>query len=233
MWTPRRTVIALGAVTLAAGTLMLLGRGSEGTNDQSSPLSGSPVDTATAETSVPVPDPTEIDEPVVAAPVEWEPLEFERSADGARGAAIAYLETTEEAVTLSPEEAAAGARSMASAAFADDFAADTEARMAELWESIPAGITLRLAPIETRVSADGDAWRVSVWFVEAITVGTDAVVDDWRTASYRLVWEEGTWKIDEFASERGPMPGRGSQPASASPSAFEALLSGFDDEGLS
>ena len=63
-------------------------------------------------------------------------------------------------------------------AFADEFATDTEARMAELWESIPAGITLRLAPIETRVSADGDAWRVSVWFVEAITVGTDAVVDD-------------------------------------------------------
>lgn len=232
MWTPKRTVVVLGVATITTGAVLMLGRSAE-TDGQSSPSSVSPVDTATAEASAPVSGPIEIDEPVIADQVDWEPLEFERSVEGARSAAITYLESTEEAVTLSPEQAAVGARSMASAAFQDEFAADTEARMAELRESIPAGITLRLAPIETRVSADGDSWQVSVWFVEAITVGTDAVVDDWRTASYRLVWEDGTWKIDEFASERGPMPGRGSQPASESPSGFEALLSGFDDEGLS
>ncbi len=232
MWTPKRTVLVLGVVTIATLAILMLGRSGE-TDGQSSPSSVSPADTATAEASAQVSDAVEVDEPVGADPVDWEPLEFERSAEGARRAAIAYLESTEQAVTLRPEEAAMGARLMASAGFADEFAADTEARMVELRESIPAGITVRLAPIETRVSADGDSWRVSVWFVEAITVGTDAVVDDWRTASYRLVWEDGTWKIDGFVSERGPMPGRGSQPASESPSGFEAMLSGFDDEGLS
>ena len=105
--------------------------------------------------------------------------------------------------------------------------------MVELRDTIPIGITLRLAPIETRVTPDGDGWRVSVWFVEAITIGTDGVVDDWRTATYRMVWEDNIWKIDAFTSERGPMPGRGSQPASETPAGFEALLEGFDDEGLS
>ena len=158
---------------------------------------------------------------------------FEQTAAGARAAAVAYLESTETGVTLQPAEAGAWARESASADYADEFAADTEARMVELWETIPEGITLRLAPVETRLVADGDAWLVSVWFVEAITIGTEGVVDDWRTATYRRVWEGGTWKIDRFASERGPMPGRGTSPGSETPAGFEALLAGFDDEGLS
>lgn len=158
---------------------------------------------------------------------------FERTEAGARTAAVDYLEATEEAILLSPIEAAAMQRTMATTEFAEEFGADTELRMTELLSAVPAGITLRVAPIEARVVADGDGWFVSIWYVQAITISAESVVDDWRTANYRLRWEDGTWKIAAFDSERGPMPGRGTQPPSASPEQFETILADFSDTGLS
>lgn len=159
-------------------------------------------------------------------------LQFERSEPGARAAAVAYLELTEEAVALGPGEAVEMQRAIATAEFADEFGADTEQRMVELNETIPGGIVLRVAPIEVRSDADDEDWLVSVWYAQAITMVGEAVVDDWRTASYRMRWESGTWKIAAFSSERGPTPGRGNQPASASPIDFEAQLDGYSDEGI-
>jgi len=158
---------------------------------------------------------------------------FLRTEAGALAAAISYLEATEEVVTLTPADAAAAQSAIATAEFADEFAADTEQRMTELAEAVPGGITLRLAPIEARSVAHGDDWLVSIWYVQAITLVGETVVDDWRTANYRMRWEDDTWKIASFESNRGPMPGRGTQPASATPTQFEALLAGFSDDGLS
>ena len=164
MWTPKRVVItALIALTTVAVFLSL-----RGGNEQTVPTAGSApasvppalTDTAEADTST-----TEIEggsvevdgQPLPAAPSG----QFEQSADGARAAAVTYLESTETGVTLRPAEAAAWARESASAAYADEFAADTEAQMIELWDTVPAGIILRLAPIATRVDPDGDGWRGS------------------------------------------------------------------------
>lgn len=238
MWTPKRIALAaLAALTIVGVSLSLRGQGGDTEPSADLPTSsGSPGGTVTAGPAGPE---VELSDDISdgggaePSPLPVAPAQFEQSRDGARAAAIAYLEATETAVTLRPSEAAEWARETASADFADALAADTEARMVELWDTVPAGITLRLAPIETRVVADGEDWEVAVWFVEAITIGSEGVVDDWRTASYRMVWEAGTWKIDAFSSERGPMPGRGTSPASETPAGFEALLTGFDDEGLS
>ena len=135
-------------------------------------------------------------------------------------------------MSLPPNEAAAIQRSIATADFADEFGADTEQKMIELTQTIPGGIILRIAPIEVRSVAEGDDWLVSVWYAQAITMVGEAVVDDWRTARYRMCWEEGTWKIAAFSSQRGPTPGRGTQPASACAVDFETLLDGYSDEGL-
>lgn len=156
----------------------------------------------------------------------------DRTEAGARTAAVAYLEMTEDAVGVAPAEAAAIQRSIATAGFADEFGADTEQRMVELRASIPGGIVLRIAPIEVRSSASGDDWLVSVWYAQAITIVGETVIDDWRTADYRLRWEDDAWRIADFSSDRGPMPGRGSQPPSASAIDFESQLSGYNDEGL-
>jgi len=158
---------------------------------------------------------------------------FLRTEAGALAAAVSYLEATEEAVTSMPADAAAAQSAVATADFADEFGADTEQRIAELTEAVPGGIRLRLAPIEARSVADGDDWLVSIWYVQAITLIGETVVDDWRTANYRMRWEDDVWRIASFESNRGPMPGRGTQPASATPTQFEALLSGFSDDWLS
>ena len=157
---------------------------------------------------------------------------FPRTELGAREAAIFYLEGTEEAVQMSPSEAATAQRSIATANYADVFEADTEQRMLELTAAIPNGIVVRVAPVEAQSIEDGDDWLVSVWYAQAITIADETVVDDWRTVHYRMQWEGGTWKVADFRSERGPMPGRGTQPPSASPGQFEAILSGFSDEGF-
>lgn len=156
----------------------------------------------------------------------------DRTEAGARTAAVAYLEMTEDAVSMAPSEAAAIQRSIATSEFAEEFSADTEQRMVELQATVPGGIVLRIAPIEVRSSASGDDWLVSVWYAQAITIVGETVVDDWRTADYRLRWVDDAWKIAEFSSDRGPMPGRGSQPPSASAIDFESQLSGYNDEGL-
>lgn len=156
----------------------------------------------------------------------------DRSEAGARTAAVAYLEATEEAVRMSPREAAAVQRAFATTDFAEEFGTDTEQRMIDLTAAVPNGIVLRVAPIEARSFPDGDDWLVAVWYVQAITIAEESVVDDWRTAHYRLRWEDDAWKIAEFSSERGPMPGRGTNPPSASPQQFEAILTDFTDEGL-
>jgi hypothetical protein len=234
MLSVKRVAVFVAGLTAAVVVVRMLSSG----NGSAPPSTGPPqVEAGSLEVSLPAntaeqtaarvaPTPTE--EPVVLLDADG----FDRSETGARDAAVGYLESTELAVEMSPADAAELARSMASDRYRDEFAVETEQSMVELWETIPDGITLRLSPLEARATAVGDDWIVSVWFVEVISIGTDAVVDDWRTVTYRMVWQDGTWKIDSFESERGPTPGRGTQPASSTPAGFEALLDGFSDEGL-
>ncbi len=203
-------------------------------NDTPAPAAHQPEPTDHSQVSSEIPE----QRPIAASgPSETDPIDddlrFRQDEAGARAAAVAYLELTEEAVALTPAEAAAVQRSIATADFAEEFGADTEQKMMELTQTVPGGVILRVAPIEVRSVADGDDWLVSVWYALAITMVGDAVVDDWRTASYRMRWEAGTWKIAAFNSQRGPTPGRGTQPASASAVDFELLLDGYSDEGLS
>jgi len=190
----------------------------------------SSVDIGSGQTENPSLDsPGQSTEVVVEAPLS---PGSDRTEAGARAAAAAFLELSEDAVSMSPAQASAVQRSIATADFAEEFGTDTEQRMIELTQSVPSGIILRVAPIEVRSDADGDDWLVAVWYVQAITIVGESVVDDWRTATYRMRWENDTWKIAAFSSERGPMPGRGTQPPSATATRFEALLDGYSDEGL-
>ena len=75
---------------------------------------------------------------------------------------------------------------------------------------------------------DGDGWRISVWYVETLTLG-DVVVDDWRTVTYVLRWERERWLIDARTSTRGPVPARSAALAATPPAQFEAALAGFTD----
>lgn len=192
------------------------------------PTGGAPVAVTSETRNQPATGPGEAEPMQIEVPI----VLFEMNEAGARRAAITYLEATEEAVQLTALEAGGLQRTFATRDFADEFGRDTERRMGELLAAVPGGITLRVAPIEARSEPDGEGWIVSVWYVQTITLLGEGVVDDWRTVTYRLRWEDDAWKIAAFDSERGPMPGRGTEPASAGPVQFEALLVGFSDEGL-
>ena len=233
----RRNVTIAAMCALLGG--VLLARALGGDSPQFEPLPEAVSDLEVETSSTRAPDDAAV-EPEVAEQPSYQaddlPLglaeAFPQTELGAREAAVLYLEGTEEAVDMSPSEAAAAQRSIATASYADAFEADTEQRMLDLTAAIPNGIVVRIAPIEALSTAEGGDWLVSIWYAQAITIADETVVDDWRTVHYRMQWEDGTWKIADFRSERGPMPGRGSQPPSASPGQFEAILAGFTDEGL-
>ena len=227
-------IVAVAAVLIAIVGLAIFGRGDR---DPVAPIGLGTVSVPDADTPLvagPVGDPAspEDEVPLPELVLESVAAVFTHDEAGARNAAVAFLELTEQAVKMTPVEAAEMGRPFSTAAYADEGAARTKHQMMELLAAVPNGIKLRLAPMEVRSVPAGDGWTVSIWFVEAITVGNEAVVDDWRTATYQLAWEHGAWKVAGFESERGPMPGRGSIPASATPVQFEALLAGFSDAGL-
>ena len=232
----RRNVTIAAMCALLGG--VLLARVIGGDSPPSDPVPEAVSDVEIETTSPRAPDDAVVEPEVAVPPVRGDDLPlgldggFPQTELGAREAAVFYLEGTEEAVDMSPSEAAAAQRSIATASYADAFEADTEQRMLDLTAAIPNGIVVRIAPIEALSTADGGDWLVSIWYAQAITIADETVVDDWRTVHYRMQWEDGTWKIADFRSERGPMPGRGSQPPSASPGQFEAILTGFTDEGL-
>jgi|GEM_PF-2539167 len=233
----RRNVTIAAMCALLSGVLLARALGGDSSPPDPVPEAVSDLEVETTSTRAPDNGGADL-EVTVPSPVRADdlPLDldeaFPQTELGAREAAVFYLEGTEEAVDLSPSEAAAAQRSIATASYADAFEADTEQRMLDLTAAIPNGIVVRIAPIEALSTAEGGDWLVSIWYAQAITVADETVVDDWRTVHYRMRWEDGTWKIADFRSERGPMPGRGSHPPSASPGQFEAILSGFTDEGL-
>ena len=230
-----RWILTIG-VLVVGGATILMAMGGDGNARGSGPEvpgSASEATTTTQSSDVPNGDEEVATDPGPSRATVPSAPAFERTEAGARTAAVGYLEATEDAILLSPIEAAAMQRTMATTEFAEQFGSDTEQRMTELQSAVPAGITLRVAPIEARTVADGDDWLVSIWYVQAITISAESVVDDWRTANYRMRWEDSTWKIAAFDSERGPMPGRGTQPPSASPEQFEMILADFSDTGLS
>ena len=230
-----RGAIKWTAALLLIGTLGV-GWSAMTADSKDAPAPAAPQPEPAVDSQVPAetPDPRPLDSPGPSetTTVDNDEPQFHQDEAGARAAAVAYLELTEEAVSITPAEAAAMQRSIATTDFAEEFGADTEQKMVELTQTVPGGVILRVAPIEVRSVADGDDWLVSVWYAQAITMVGDAVVDDWRTASYRMRWEAGTWKIAAFSSQRGPTPGRGTQPASASAFDFELFLDGYSDEGL-
>ncbi len=222
-----RTVLGLAFVGALIG-LGVLGRFQDNTADRpNAELTGETASAAAPSTSPPA---VEID---AAAMEGFEPAStgFERSELGARAAAVAYLEVTEDVVALTPAEAAEAQRSISTAASADRLAGEVEEQMVALIAQSPQGVRVWLAPMEARsVEIDG-GYEVSIWYAEVVAIGTATVVDNWRTITYVLLWEDETWLIDDTVSVLGPVPARGALTVTP-PATLVSLLSTFDDEGL-
>jgi hypothetical protein len=108
MWPPRRIAIAaLAGLTILSVGLMLAGVDATDPTAGSPPSSASPEVTVTGEveTSTPATIASNPEGDEAGAPTTPPPsVPFQQTADGARSAAVAYLESTETGVTLQPAD---------------------------------------------------------------------------------------------------------------------------------
>lgn len=156
----------------------------------------------------------------------------DRSEAGARRAAVRFLELTEDAVQLDPAEAAAIQRSISSERSAERLGAEVFDQLTAVAAEVPDGVVLWVTPIAAGSTARGDGWVVEVWYVEVIVIGDQLAIEQWRTATYSLVWEAESWRIDEVGVVDGPVPARPATLVASSPAELIAATVGLDDAGL-
>lgn len=191
-----------------------------------------PVAPLSVEVEFETPDLMVDDSVIVTRELPVELTRFTRDEMGARTAAVAYLEATEDVIAMTPAQAAAAQRAISTDASADRLAARVEEEMVDVIALTPQGIRVWVAPMEARSVAVDDGYEVSIWYAEVIAIGTDSTFDNWRTVTYSLVWEHDTWLIDDSVSVVGPVPSRSAGLAVTPPAALVSTLALFDDEGM-
>jgi hypothetical protein len=82
-----------------------------------------------------------------------------------------------------------------------------------------------------RMVNDGEA-LAEVWYVGVLRSQVVPAVQTWRTATYRLVWEEGDWRVSEESETVGPVPTLASSGAPTSAAEMNALVEGFESREL-
>ena len=97
---------------------------------------------------------------------------------------------------------------------------------------VPGGVEVQIAPLGVRSVETGAGWDVSIWYVEVVVYGDQLAVEQWRTATYSLVDENGEWRMDDLESSDGPVPTRPTSVVGWSATSLTSAIAGFDDEEL-
>ena len=154
----------------------------------------------------------------------------DRTLDGAKAAATAYLRLAEAIVFLDDAEAAKLQREASSKAAADGLVAELHRRLDVLRRSFPEGTpAFRVAPLAVRAAWRGaDRVDTEIWYVGVVVPRQSVAYEEWRTSRYQFVWERGAWRIEAESSEPGPRPSSQAQPVPVSGPALAALLARFE-----
>ena len=224
----RRTTvgaIALVAVVAITGAWQVLYRGSE-------PQLAEPA------TSAPKPTDPAVSAPTTIRTAAVTPEADGRSKAGAIHAAIRMLELDERLFpAVSPQSARTMANSITSTGARKRLGDRAEKHQREiLAKGDLEGLTLRLAPISTRVRTYSDtSATVDIFLLRLWSFPTKGALDDYATAEVRLVWENDEWRLADSSVIDGPYPVArfSARPTLASTAArFEQTLAGFDDQDL-
>ncbi len=150
------------------------------------------------------------DEPISASvPAEGVGQDLtDRSETGAALAAVRFLELTEDVVGMSPSDGADLQRSISTSEAGPVLAAGTAETLRVLQVEVPDGIAVHVAPIAVSAAEQFDQWVVSIWYIEVLVYGDQLAIEQWRTATYTLVWEETEWRMSGLESVDGPVPVR-------------------------
>ncbi|MGH9151481.1 MAG: hypothetical protein ACRD03_03535 [Acidimicrobiales bacterium] len=172
-------------------------------------------------------------EPATDDLASWASTGFAHDAEGATGAALAYLAAGPSLAAMDEHEAVATQRAMAAASAADELAAGLRDQRTALVEGFgPGPLRWWVAPLATSVTTSGpDAAEVSIWYVSVVAPAGRPTYEDWRLARTRLVWEGGTWRVASEHDGPGPRPGVLARPEPSSPAELAGALAGFEAIG--
>ncbi len=157
---------------------------------------------------------------------------LDRSEQGAVTAAVRFLELTEEVVSMSPEEGAALQRSISTGSSARQLSDEVAETLRAVQLDVPEGLAVTVAPVGVTALERGDGWDVSIWYVEVIVYGDQLAVEQWRTSTYSLEWENDEWRMSGLESVDGPTPVRPAAAVGSTTVDVAAAVAGMEDEVL-
>ncbi len=220
----RRAAVAAAVAVFIAAAVVVVWRAPGG----SEPMNG-----ATTPTTIPHSDESQVNSEPVTEGTD-EPTEtLTHLIESPEQAAVRFLELTEVVVKMTPAEAAQVQRSVASAASAERLATSVLVTMADLQAEFPEGIDVDIAPLGVSSEPVGDAWLVEVWYAAVAVYGEIAAVERWETATYRVVLEDGEWRMDDLVTVEGPVPIRPDTLFATPTDVFIAGTARFSDEAIS
>ncbi len=225
---PVRVVLAatfLGALALGCSTAP--GSGPDAVAEQVAGAAGPPSATETELDAEPRVDadagPTTV--------VDGVPMGYRPDAQGAEAAAREFVRATASMVTMAPEAAVAAQRVMAASAAEEDLVASRSSELQNIWGS--AGredLSYWYTPIASRASMRGaEEALAEVWYVGVLRSSLTPGLQTWRTASFRLVWEDDDWRVHEESEVVGPVPTSSlREPPTSTSAEMNSLLEGFE-----
>jgi hypothetical protein len=153
--------------------------------------------------------------------------------DGAEAAAREFVRASGSMVTMAPAEALAAQRVMAAATIEEELVAKRSAELENIRRSAGSeGVSYWFTPIASRASLNGEAEAlVEVWYMGVLRSPLTPGMQWWRTAAYRLVWEDDDWRVAEESETAGPIPTLPLSETPTSAAEMDALLEGFDPRG--
>ena len=234
----RRVVV--GVVVVAAVALVVVA-----VQGGSRPETSGPGASTTAASIATLPPPSSAAEPAPADPpavvagsgptmvVHGVPMGYRPDVDGADAAAWEFVRASASMVTMPRPEAIAAQRVMAAAGAEDDLVATRLAQLENIWKSVGSeDVSYWYTPIASRaeISGSGEA-LVDVWYVGVIRSPLVTGLQWWRTATYRLVWEDDDWRVAQESDVAGPIPTLAGGQTPTPAAEMDAVLEGFNPRG--
>jgi hypothetical protein len=209
----RALIVVVVAVVVAVLAALLL----RSHTDASSPVGELP-DSARAAV-VPAPVTTSADPVGPSAHRHGVPVGWRHDTAGATAAATGYVRAIGLVATAGPLERPDIITTFATPSFGPSLTAKTDGQLDDLLFDLGAaghtGADFTWCEYPLAVHTDdtsGDRIAVQVWSVSVVVVAGGSVARQvWHTDTLTLVWNDGDWKVDAWATTPGPTPGLGTE----------------------
>jgi uncharacterized lipoprotein YmbA len=142
---------------------------------------------------------------------------------GAERAALAFAQLAPRLLNSGAADAAvlSAIRAVASTGGAAHLVDETAQALSQLHAGGATQVRMWLAPLALQGGVVDAQATVVLWCSRVTEIVGGSTGADWITETWRLLWQDGAWHVDDEAETAGPQPGPG----------LDALLSGFHPIG--